>query len=423
MPTTTIQTDTPGRRALLAAAGLFLLVLLFFAAKWFFGNAISTRVFYKEVADLAVSLAPDDPQTHYAAGVIYERSFEPADLPRSLGEYERAVALSPHDHRLWTAYGRALERSGEPEKAEKALRRAIELAPNYADVRWTYGNILLRREKYPEAFAEIRRAVAADQKYAAPAAAAAWDVFEGDLARIKKNVGDSAPVRSALAVSLAGQKRFAEALGFWEALPAGRKQGDFRADGEKIYEHLIGAQRYRAALRVRSGFDEETKQRSAVGRITDGGFEGRIDPEKPFPFGWVIGPGERPRIGVSLEHRREGGQSLAIAFSSPTGRDFRPVAQTVAVESGRAYEFEAFYRSDLDASATLRWEIVDAAGGEVLATTEAVEPEAAGWRRLTARFETPETGEGVIVRLVREECTSADCSINGTVWFDALKLE
>jgi Tfp pilus assembly protein PilF len=219
MSVKSIKLESPARRAILLAVLLLCLVCAFFFVKWCLANAIASQVIYKEVADLAIDWAPDDPQAHYSLAVLYEKSFLAEYLPQSLEEYEKAAALAPNDFRLWLAVGKARERVGDSAGAENALRRALELAPNYTEVQWTLGNVLLRGGKTDEAFVEIRK-VAGDPKYAAPAVSIAWQIFEGDLARIRQNLGDSVSVNAALALFLAKQKRFDEAMQTWCALPA-----------------------------------------------------------------------------------------------------------------------------------------------------------------------------------------------------------
>ena len=206
------------RHVVLPLAALVCLLLVFFALKWYLANMISARAEQKELAELAVDLAPNDPQSFYAQAVLDEKSFLPEDLPKSLAAFEKAAALSPNDYRLWFALGRARERGGDAEGAEAALRKALELAPHYAQVQWTLGNVLLRRGKTDQAFAEIRKAVESDAAFANPAISIAWQIFDGDPAQVLQAVGDSSPAKSALSSFLAKQKRFDEAFRIWNTL-------------------------------------------------------------------------------------------------------------------------------------------------------------------------------------------------------------
>ena len=84
-----------------------------------------------------------------------------ATCRRRVREFEVAVRLSPNDFRYWEELGRALEMTGDRAGAEKALRRAVFLAPNYYHPHWRLGNLLLRSNRYEEAFQHLFRAAEA----------------------------------------------------------------------------------------------------------------------------------------------------------------------------------------------------------------------------------------------------------------------
>ena len=272
--TKTFQIENALSRALLIAACLLFLTLSFFFVKWCVGDVIAARVSTEEIAELGVDLAPNDPQTHYALAVVSGKNYSPADLAQSLVEYERAVALSPHDYRLWLAYGKARERGGDAAGAEFALKKALELAPNYAPVQWAFGNVVLRRGRTTEAFAEMLRAAENDKKFRLPVIATAWQVFDGNLENVRRHIGDSASINPALANFLAGQKRFDEAVQVWNSLSAEEKKGVYKADGEQLFGELIAAKKFRVALQVRQSLDDKPDaERFVVGKIFNGGFE------------------------------------------------------------------------------------------------------------------------------------------------------
>ena len=414
-----VKLETAVSRAVLIITGLFLLTMLSFFAVWCLANAIAAQSPSKDVARLAISMAPGDPQSHYALAVLDEKSFRSEDLAESETEFERAAALAPEDFRLWLALGKARERQGETDGAELAARRAAELAPNYAQVRWTLGNILLRRGKAEEGFAEMRRAAADDASYRIPLVATAWQIFDGDLTNVERNVAGDAPMNAALALFLARQKRLDEALQIWNALPADAKKNVLREDGREFYGLMLAEKKYRGALQILASFDDA--ENFAVGRISNGGFEAEIRREKATPFEWQIADGAQPNIGFDDAQKHGGNRSLVLIFNSTDGRELRQVSQTIAVEAARKYQFETFYKSDLKTPATLRWEIADAADGKLLATTNA----AAGssdWTNLKTEFTTGADTQAVVVRLARENCKSIVCPITGKIWFDDFSI-
>lgn len=420
--TKTFQIENALSRALLIAACLLFLTLSFFFVKWCVGDVIAARVSTEEIAELGVDLAPNDPQTHYALAVVSGKNYSPADLAQSLAEYERAVALSPHDYRLWLAYGKARERGGDAAGAEFALKKALELAPNYAPVQWAFGNVVLRRGRTTEAFAEMLRAAENDKKFRLPVIATAWQVFDGNLENVRRHIGDSAGINPALANFLAGQKRFDEAVQVWNSLSAEEKKGVYKADGEQLFGELIAAKKFRVALQVRQSLDDKPDaERFVVGKIFNGGFEMTAQRGHSGVFDWQIAEGNQPQIGPNNEQKHGGDLSLFMIFDSLDGKDFRQITQTVAVESAKKYTFQVFYKAELKTAATLRWEIADASDGKILASTNPISANA-DWTGLSAEFTTSTATEAVIIRLARETCKSIVCPITGKVRFDDFSL-
>ena len=179
MTTRSLKIDTAWKKAILAAVGGLCIFASWSFTKWGMASSAAVRAEDADVAEFVTGLAPDDPQTHYSAAVLLEKSFERGDVQKSLNELETATGLAPENYLFWLDLGRARERSGDTEGAERALRRALDLAPNYARVQWALGNALLRQGRVDEAFAEIQKAVAGDpESFANPVPP--LPVFRGD---------------------------------------------------------------------------------------------------------------------------------------------------------------------------------------------------------------------------------------------------
>lgn len=419
MATKSIKIETFQKKVFLIAGVFTCLVITFFFVKWCLANAVATQADSIEMANFTVSAAPSDSQTHYALAVLSGQTFLPEELSKSLTEFEQATALAPNDFRLWLALGKARERSGDAVSAELALKKALDLAPNYAPVQWALGNILLRQGKTSEAFVELRKAAQGDKSFINPAISAAWQIFEGDLNQIRQNLDDSAKTNSALAVFLAKQKRFEEALETWSALPTEDKKAAFKEERAELLREMLAAKKYRNALKVQEQATEA--ENFSLGKVSNGGFETNVKTKEASVFEWQIADSLQPQIGFDDKEKYNGNKSLVIIFNSTDGKDFRSVSQTIAIESGKKYAFEAFYKSDLKTSATLKWEIVDASDEKVLAATESVLKNSE-WTNLKAEFISPANTEAVTLRLARETCKSLICPISGKIWFDDFSL-
>ena len=144
-------------------------------------------------------------------------------------------------------------------------------------------------------------------------------------------------------------------------------------------------------------------------------------PDTAGTFEWQIAAGLQPQIVLSGAQKNSGNNSLFIIFNSDAAADFRTISQTVAVEPGRSYELELFYRSDLKTAAEFKWEVVDTADGKQIAVSGPVAIKS-DWAPLRVGFKVPAASDGVIIRFARTGC-GAVCAVNGNLWFDDVTLK
>ena len=416
----TIRIDSTGKRILIIPVGIIILLSSFWPLKWGLANMAVLRTDNREITEFAASTAPDDPQTHFSAAVLLEKSFGPGDVEKGLHEYERAAALSPDNYLLWLALGQARSRSGDTDGAERAFRRALELAPNYARVHWALGNLLVRQDRADEGFEHIRTAVAADPTFTDAAAITAWQIFDGDLGQVRGALRESPRLNAALSAILAKQGRFDEALAIWNDLPAADRSRDLSEIGKLLANLLTSAKRFRDLARVSTDL-AGGGQTFALGLLSNGGFEEGLKSQNAGLFEWQVGAGLQPQIALTNGQKHSGSNSIVFIFNTTDSKDFRPVSQTVAVEPGRTYELEIFYRADMKSEAQFKWEVADASSGKVLAQTEAG-ANRSDWAPLRAKFTVPSSTDGIIVRLVRENCGIV-CPVSGNLWFDDATLK
>ncbi|MCW5959827.1 MAG: hypothetical protein KIS76_06660 [Pyrinomonadaceae bacterium] len=420
MPRKSIPIDSIYGRAILAGLTVLVAVFSVIAAKWSFANSISTQAEHIEVAELAIEMAPDDPQAHYALAVLTERTFLPQELERSLSEFKKAAMLSPHDFRLWIALGKAFERAGDDENAALSFKNAKRLAPNYAQVAWIYGNFLVRTGDTENAFAEIRRAAEADRQYLRPAVATAFQILGGDLAQIRKLFGDSMDLNAMLAASLGGSKKFDEALEIWNSLPESDRRTKYSDEGAALYRQLIDAKHFREALKINNQTAKNDNLKFEAQTIYNGGFEADLTLSGAPLFDWNLAGGLQPQVLFDAGQKREGSRSIVFLFNSIDGRDFRGLSQTIVVSPGSSYRLGFSYRSQFKSAATFTWQIVDPAG-ELLGESEPIDAESE-WEDRTVNFTVPDQTEAVTIRLARAKCPDGICPINGRVWFDNFEL-
>lgn len=105
----------------------------------------------------------------------------------------RAIELAPEFAEAHANLAFALEDAGRPEAAEACYRRAIALAPQLSRIRHNFGALLTAQRRYAEAEAVYREALALD-----PGAVAGWSNLGVVLAAVHREAEAEACQREAL---------------------------------------------------------------------------------------------------------------------------------------------------------------------------------------------------------------------------------
>jgi len=303
-------------------------------------------------------MGPDDPMTHWRKGQVLQKVLSLEQQAQAIGEYEKAVSLSPNDYRYWTSLGTAYEQIGETAKAEHALRRAVELAPAYAYPRWYLGNLLVRDGRYDEAFAELRLAGKAEPEFQPQIFNLAWQINGDDAQAIKKAIGDDSATQAQFAVYLFGFKQIDEGLKFWNQMSIEDRKANL-ASGQSIIASLKNEHRYHDALKVWNDIASEGLH-AEVGHIFDSSFEAAGSYGSDMPFGWQDRGAPSVAIDVDPNRSQQGGRSLHWVFQVRTNVGPVQVAQLVLVEPQTEYEFEGYVSTEnLESGSTPQIDIVD----------------------------------------------------------------
>lgn len=404
------------------------LVWAVFVVRWYLGNTLAE--FFNpedggaETAQLAVSFAPNDPLTHWRLADFTEKRLPPDKIAEAVREYEKAVSLSPNDYRFWMAYGRALEQSGDIEKGEKALRRAVELAPSYSYPRWYLGNLLLRSARYQEAFAELQRASEADPELRPQLFNLAWEIFKDDTEALKTAAGNTAVARAQFSSYLVGRDRVEDGLRLWSTLSENEKRSN-QATAQAMITTLMNAYKFHQAASVWNDVAPDENYRAVVGQILDGGFESGVSHGPNAVFGWRVQSQQQTQIGLDPNTAHGGNRSLRIVLQVRTNLDSLNVSQLVPVEANTQYTLECYLKtSKLESVATPVLAILDAVSGSTITASEAAPTGDNDWQRVALTFRTGETTQAVNLRINRASCgENAVCPVFGTIWYDDFNLK
>ena len=411
---------------------IFLILLLlvagawsYFAVRWYIGNTLAENFNPTgnnlRVAEMAVSLAPNDPLSHWRIAQVNQKILPLDQQGKSIAEYEQAVKLSPNDYRFWMALGTAHEQSGDSVKGEEALRRAVALAPSYAYPRWYLGNLLIRSGRYEEAFKELRLAAEADVELQPQQFNLLWAIYGGDFDGLKKALGESSQARAGFALYLLTQQRYDEGLRLWKDLSAEDKKAN-RDTANSMVSTLINATRYHDAMNVWNEIAPNERYRAEIGKVFDGSFEDAINYGPEMVFGWQVKQAPQLQIGIDPTKANGGARSLRFAFQVRTNLPGLNVSQLVPVAPNSTYDFEYYLSTEkLETGSAPAVQIVDAATGAGLGESVQAPAGTTPWNRVALTFKTTDKTEGVLLKIVRTSCVTEEtlvCPIFGSVWYD-----
>ncbi|MGH9469069.1 MAG: tetratricopeptide repeat protein [Terriglobia bacterium] len=157
----------PRSRAVVFALAFVIPAILVAAKSLRLGGAATlAQSFNLSRLRLAVTLAPDSPDTHASLGSYYLYSPEDLAPRRAVEQFRRAIRLNPLQAPFWQGLAKACEASEDSKCAEHAVERAVKLSPMTPRVWWEAGVISLAGGRTETALACFRRLLALDPKYA-----------------------------------------------------------------------------------------------------------------------------------------------------------------------------------------------------------------------------------------------------------------
>ncbi len=399
-----------------------------FVVRWYLGNTIA-EYFHPEdhrleTAQMAVGLAPNDPLPHWRLGNLAQKELPPDQISLVVAEYEKAVSLSPNDYRLWTDFGGALEQEGDFDKAEKALREAVKLAPSYAYPHWYLGNLLIRTDRYAEGFAELRQASEANDQFQPQLFNLAWQLNKDDFNSLKAAVGNTPGVRAMFSKYLVERGRYDEGLGLWNTLTETEKR-ESRFAADPIISSLIASQRYHQAMEIWNEVAPGPIYHAEPGHILDRGFEDNLAHGPGAVFGWQVQSNPQTQIGIDAGQGHSGSRSLRVFFQVRSHIDVINVSQLVPVRPNTQYDFECYLKTErLESASTPAVVIANAADDAVLAGSNSAPSGSNSWQPISLSFKTGPKTEAVKVKILRASCPDSPvCPIFGTVWYDDFDLK
>lgn len=362
------------------------------------------------VADAAVNFNPSDPDAHRARAAAFNSQQQNAEAAQSL---ESAVALRYRDDYLWIELANTREDLDDTTGALAGLNEAVRWAPYYAHTHWQRGNLLLRMNRTNEAFADLRQAATANQKYLPNLIDLAWGISKGDLKTTEDLIKISNDTeRLALIRYLAGKGKGKETLDQIHLLttPLSTEQSN------ELARLLFAAKSFREAFALSRGSNTTTPS------FVNGGFEEPLV-LNDVTFGWIVAPEQKNHLAVDVSEKLEGAKSLQITFDGNWAIGTALLSQTLILEPEKTYRVSFAIRTkDLVTGGLPFIAARNATNNQLLGKSENFPSATSPWLTLNFEFTTQTNSQAAIVRLERNNC-DASCPIFGTLWLDQFRIE
>jgi tetratricopeptide (TPR) repeat protein len=371
----------------------------------------------------ATRIEPDNPETWYRLGRFRQIDFDNEDLPLAISYYRRALQINPNSPYYKLDLASALETAGNNDEADREFQAAQAAYPVSAEVSWKYGNFLLRRNRLPEAYAQIHHAVVADPTRIPLAISRVWH-SDPDVHLLLDQVLPDTPEGYSDAVAfLAGEQNPTAAAQAWNRLVAKDPHTDWKRSFV-LTDMLVAQEKFdqaEAVWRQAVAMDAGTASGySGNSLVYNGGFERDI---ADGGFGWRL----TETLGVDFDYdpdeKHSGSRSGRLTFDGSKNLSYVGLSQFVLVAPGTRYRFQGFLRTDqISTESGIRFEILDPKNPKDLDVFTTNETGTIPWTMEQAEFTTGPQTHMIAVRVARKPSERLDNKIRGSAWLDDVSL-
>lgn len=410
------------RRIVLGTSLAIAAVLIFHSGKLWLA---SWRLDSGKIAlmERGAALVPGDASAWDRLGRLRQWDFVDSDLPGAIEDYRKAVRNDPLSAHYWMDLGSAYEASGEQARARDAYLRAKSVYPASAEVAFHYGNFLLREQQYPEAYAELQRAVRTDPTLLPLAISRTWRSSE-DVDQLLNNVLPANADAYLQALDFfASIHEGQPALKVWQRL-LGLRDSISLPRTFPFFEELIREDRaddarhaWREALAAAGVPHDAPAKESLVwnGNFAQDFANGGLD--------WRWTPLLGVEIGFDSETAPNGSRAVRVEFNGGSNLALGAPAQYVPVEPGHSYRFHAYMRTEgITTENGLRFSITDPNHNGALNVVTDNFTGSHPWTSVDADLTTGPATRFLLVRLFREPSRLFENKLEGTVWIVDISL-
>lgn len=337
--------------------------------------------------------------------------------------YDKAVRADPRSSRYWMDIASSYEQNNQPAMANQAYQQALAYYPISAEVKWNYGNFLLRRQQISAGIAQLHQAIVIDTKLRPLAISRCWQ-SDPDVNVLLDSLLPAQPDAYLDALDfMAATRNLPAGLKIWDRLLALKQP--FPMDSTfSFFDAMIqagqtdeGRRMWRQAYDA-NGLPYDTPPDHSA--IWNGGFEHDL---LNGGFGWrIFGiTGVLVQPDTTIFHT--GKRSMRVDFGGGVNADFFHLFQFVAVQPNQKYHFRGWLRThNITTDSGVRFYLGDPeSSGEVRLLTPSVTG-TTPWTRVEADIETGPSTHALVLQVRRLPSRAFESRIDGTAWVDDVSL-
>jgi tetratricopeptide (TPR) repeat protein len=415
--------DSLSRGLVVAAALLVGLWLSFFSVRAAVARHYSDSESAKQL-QTAVRLEPGNFAYWYNLGRYQQYNLEQPNGALAEASYRKAIALNPDATEAWLDLGTAYELDGKAAEASEAYLQAKRSYPTSADVSWRYGNFLLRQGQQAQAYAELRRAIAADPLRGGAAFSRAYRT-NPDIDELLRDL--LPPIQSVYVDVIweaLSEKQLAVAKTVWAKLLTIHPHLDLREINRLVGELLMAGEDTEARRVWEQGtatmnLPPLLQPKDTV--IWDPSFESGL---KNSPFSWSF-PSTYQGATVSLDKSQKlsGSQSLRFSFDGKHDPTLETPCTSAIVQPSTTYRFSAWIKTNAltsDQGIGFRLRSVSQGITSDLKTQQLLGSNP--WTDVNQVWTAGPDVRSLQICVVRDPSANPDARISGTAWIDDVNL-
>jgi tetratricopeptide (TPR) repeat protein len=369
------------------------------------------------------ALTPGNAAAWDRLGRLRQWDFVNSDLPGAVADYKKAVEDDPRSAYFWMDLAGAYEAAGDAARAQDAYAQAKAVYPSSAEVAFHYGNFLLREEKYPEAYDELRRAVRTDPTLLPLAISRTWRSSEDVDQLLNQMVPENTNAYLQAIDFFASIRQADPGLAVWRRLVAlGQSFPLQRAF--PFLDELIREDRSEDARRVwkeaLTAAGLSYAEPAGHSLVWNGDFA-RDFVNGGLGWRWTDLPGAE--MSFASEPAPNGSRAVRVDFGGGANLAVDAPFQYVPVEPNRTYHFHGFMRAqEITTESGMRFAIADPNHPGAASLTTDSFTGSHPWTAIDGDVTTGPQTRFLVIRLLRTPSRLFDNRIEGTVWIASISL-